>query len=370
MQRRLIIHAGFPKSGTTALQASFRENNQVLKASGIEYPETKNDAHHGAAAALVGRSIGWQSTKRDQSNWQEFVQSINDSTSDVVLISSEFLTAAGKKQIKRIKEDFAQFHIEIFFTLRPLNRIIPSIYQQNLKKGSIHSYPEWISKKFMTETGELRQTPRLINHAQVIENWAKVFGAENISLIIGDSRQPELLYRLTEKLLGISQLSQVHTRALNRSLTVRECEILRRVNASVNKKWSWYEYQKLVRQGYVKEITGTKSTSGESGFQTPQFLQDVISNFASNQIKVIEKLGVRVLGDIQQFCNTEQNQKDVVPLDEFQIAREFKIVMGHLNWRRRKYRLNPLAILRRIKNKVLSKSKRPARSAAGLSSGG
>lgn len=361
MQRRLIIHAGFPKSGTTALQASFRENSQILKASGVEYPETKNDAHHAAAAALVGRSIGWQSSKRDQANWEELVRSINESPSDVVLISSEFLTAAGKKHIRRIKEDFSDFHIEIFFTLRPLNRIIPSIYQQNLKKGSIHSYPEWISKKFMTDTGELRQTPRLINHAQVIETWAKVFGSENVSLIIGDSKQPELLYRLTENLLGISELSQVHTRALNRSLTVRESEILRRVNSSVKQNWSWYEYQKLIRQGYVKEITGTKNNSGESSFQTPQFLQEVIANFANSQIETIQKLGIKVLGDLQLFATADQNQKEVVALDESQIAREFKIVMGHLNWRRRKYRLHPLAILRRIKNKLFTISKRPAR---------
>jgi len=352
MQRRLIIHAGFPKSGTTALQASFRENADVLRAANIEYPPSQNDAHHAGVAALVGRSIGWQTSKPDLAAWDNFVRILKESNSQTILISSEFFTAANENQINRIKADFSEFTVQIFFTLRPLNRIVPSIYQQNLKKGSTLTYPEWISKKFMSPTGELRDQPNLINHANVIQKWAKVFQDRNIALIVGDSNKPELLYEYTSSLLGITQLKSVEKRALNRSLTVNECEVLRRINTSVKQKWNWDEYQKLIRQGYLKDLTATKSLSGEGQFHTPVFLQDVISNFAKTQIEIIRSLEILVLGNLQLFASVDDNQKGSPAIEESQVARDFKIVMGHLNWRRRKYRLKPNVIFRRLMDKL------------------
>ena len=353
MQRRLIIHAGFPKSGTTALQASFRESAEVLRAADIEYPPSQNDAHHAGVAALVGRSIGWQPSKRDLAAWHNFVQMIKDSKSQTILISSEFFAAANENQINQIKADFSEFTVQIFFTLRPLNRIIPSIYQQSLKKGSTLAYPEWISKKFMSPTGELRSLPNLINHAKVIQEWAKVFQGRNIAVVIADSNKPEFLYESTCLYLGISRLEILEKRALNRSLTVNECEVLRRINSSVKHKWNWDEYQKIIRQGYLKDLTAVKSLSGGSQFHTPEFLQDVIANFAKVQIEIINNLDIHVLGDLQLFASVDRNRNSSPAIEESQVARDFKIVMGHLNWRRRKYRLRPIVIFRRFRDKLV-----------------
>ena len=37
-ERRLVIHAGFHKSGTTALQEAFDAQSDQLKSAGILYP--------------------------------------------------------------------------------------------------------------------------------------------------------------------------------------------------------------------------------------------------------------------------------------------------------------------------------------------
>jgi len=37
-ERRLVIHAGFHKSGTTALQEAFDAQSEELKSAGILYP--------------------------------------------------------------------------------------------------------------------------------------------------------------------------------------------------------------------------------------------------------------------------------------------------------------------------------------------
>lgn len=230
---KLIIHAGFPKSGTTALQAALRHNTDLLASAGVTYPISKKDAHHNSVAALVGRSVGWASNKRDLGIWDEFVSSIKHNNSEITLISSEFFTAAGKEQIKKIKKDFKNYEFEIIFTIRELEKIIPSFYQQSLKKGSTLTYPQWISEKFLTPSGELRSIPKIINHASVLARWASIFGDENITLVIGDSHNPDALFTNFESAIQIPKLIPIETRGLNRSLTVRECEILRRDRKSV-----------------------------------------------------------------------------------------------------------------------------------------
>jgi hypothetical protein len=358
--KKLIIHAGFPKSGTTALQAAFQENKEVLNLSQYVYPDSKQDAHHSAAASLVERSIGWNPAKRDSSRWVDFVNMIRESDAEKFLVSSEFLSSATLHQISQIRNDFKDFDTEVFFTIRPLTRIIPSIYQQNLKKGSVLTYPEWISRKFLYETGELRKVPKLINHGKILSLWVEVFGSNNISLVLADSKNPDKLYRNVESLLGIAELKPVETRALNRSLTLHECEILRRINLAVKDKWTWYEYAQFVRNGYVKEVTGTKNASCEGNLSTPQFLQEIVANFARSQINAINDLGIQVLGDLDMFSALDDDSDQRYSIDENQISKEFRIVIGNLNWERRKYRLQPLFWMKIFKSQLSWKTKKPA----------
>ncbi len=65
MAKQLIIHAGFPKTGTTSLQEALSANRQILLANGIyyphagdHYPHMGDKAHHLAAFAISGRIWG------------------------------------------------------------------------------------------------------------------------------------------------------------------------------------------------------------------------------------------------------------------------------------------------------------------------
>ena len=81
-ERRLIIHAGFHKSGTTALQEAFDAQSEELKAAGIVYPNIGRKAHHRIAWALTGRAWGWSKRggeKTPRKEWDVFVKSANKS---------------------------------------------------------------------------------------------------------------------------------------------------------------------------------------------------------------------------------------------------------------------------------------------------
>ena len=109
MVKTLYIHAGFPKSGTTALQAALRENQELLLAEGVLYPESPNNAHHKIVSGLLHRNVGWRfnqnvgwsERKRNSERWDKFVQTVSNSSAEKILISSEFLTGAKIEEIEK-----------------------------------------------------------------------------------------------------------------------------------------------------------------------------------------------------------------------------------------------------------------------------
>ena len=54
-QKQLILHVGFHKSGTSALQESFASQRDELQKLGVLYPRIGNKAHHRIAWVLAQR---------------------------------------------------------------------------------------------------------------------------------------------------------------------------------------------------------------------------------------------------------------------------------------------------------------------------
>ncbi|MFM8329186.1 MAG: hypothetical protein ACKN80_02965, partial [Actinomycetales bacterium] len=93
--KKLIIHVGFHKSGTTALQESFHLNRKELEKHGVSYPEFGHKAHHRLAWSLSQKPWGWakrggelESTKL----WEKAAAFIEKDKAQTVIISSEFFS--------------------------------------------------------------------------------------------------------------------------------------------------------------------------------------------------------------------------------------------------------------------------------------
>ena len=60
MAKKVIVHAGFHKTGTTAIQSSFFAARADLKKLGITYPDVGGKAHHKAIYSLMAKTWGWE----------------------------------------------------------------------------------------------------------------------------------------------------------------------------------------------------------------------------------------------------------------------------------------------------------------------
>ena len=312
MSKKLIVHAGFHKTGTTALQSAFFANINELVEFGINYPQVGGKAQHKAIYSLMGKTWGWEDrggvTATDK-RWKDLLKQVSK-TKKTTLISSEFLCELNEEQIARFKKDLNVADAHIYFTIRPLLKIIPSAYQQHLKIGIKSDYEKWLHS-ILDEPGVSTITPSFWvrhTHAKVISKWIAEFGADRVTLIVVDEAQPELMYDTFSELLGLPAkfLKKQENQDSNRSLSLNEITMLNRINRLFPKRRSWHDYETFIRNGAIKHLTNkVEPAQDDLRLLTPQWAVDKAKVISANSVADIKKLGIRIIGDLGSFADTK-----------------------------------------------------------------
>ena len=312
MAEKIIVHAGFHKTGTTAIQSSFYAATEKLAKAGITYPHTGGKAHHKAVYSFMGKTWGWEDrggVVATDERWRKFLKSVKRAKSQV-LISSEFLCEFSEEQILKFKKDIDCDDVTIYFTLRPLLKIIPSAYQQHLKIGIKSNYEKWLHS-ILDHPGVSTITPSFWvrhMHAEVLAKWVKHFGAGNVVLIVVDEKEPAFIYEKFNELLGLSPgfLVPQKDQDSNRSLTLDEITLLNTVNKKFSKKRSWHDYETFIRNGAIKYLTNKVVPEPDAAkLLTPMWAVDIAREVSAKNVAEIANLGVKIIGDINAFEKAE-----------------------------------------------------------------
>ena len=312
MAKKIIVHAGFHKTGTTAIQSSFFAATKALESAGITYPHVGGKAHHKAVYSFMGKTWGWEDrggVAATDKKWRQFLKQIRSAKS-TALISSEFLCELTEEQIIKFKRDLGNSDVTIYFTLRPLLKIIPSAYQQHLKIGIKSSYETWLHS-ILDEPGVSTITPSFWvrhMHSEVLTKWIKHFGKENVVLLVVDEKKPEFMYEQFNLLLGLKPgfLTPQTDQDSNRSLTLDEITLLNTINKKFSKKRSWHDYETFIRNGSIKYLTNKVTPPIDAvRLLTPQWAVDIAKRVSSASVAEIKRLGIKIIGEIDSFESAE-----------------------------------------------------------------
>jgi hypothetical protein len=307
-QKQLILHVGFHKSGTSALQESFAVQRAELQAAGVLYPSIGRKAHHRIAWALTQRAWGWKKRGGEVTPFKHFSKMasfINRSNSPKIVLSSEFFSELTTKQIQKIVSGIRGRDVKILFTLRPLAKLLSSSYQQYLKYGTKADYVEWLHS-VLDEPGVSKINPTFWQrhmHGDVISRWAGSFGKENVSVLIVDEQRPEFLYESLNDYLGLSAgYLKPQATGTNRSLSLEEVSLLLELNRRFPKERQWNEYLVFIRNGYIRQLTDhVPLKEGSQKLLTPKWAVEKANALATESKKMIQDLGVKVYGDLQSL---------------------------------------------------------------------
>ncbi len=114
MPRKVYLHIGAPKTGTTYLQDRLAVNRKSLADHGVHYPlpGLRLASHFHAALDLLGLPWGFEDTT---GHWEKMVRTVNrlDGT---VIISHEVLASATREQVRRARESFKDAEVHVVYS--------------------------------------------------------------------------------------------------------------------------------------------------------------------------------------------------------------------------------------------------------------
>jgi hypothetical protein len=305
--KKLIIHPGFHKTGTTALQQALSEVRAELSQANFNYPRIAGTAHHRAARSVIEKTWGWKNRggrSADPIEWKKLERKLS-SNNGTAIVSSEFFSEANQMQLANLAKRLDGADIQVIFTWRPLPFMLASSYQQYLKYGMKKSYAEWLDSIFEVP-GEAKFTPSFWKrnlHGDVVARWVETFGGENVSLIAVDETKPTYLYESFADLAGIPSglLKEPVQVEINRSLTFTEATLLLEINRTYPKDVDWESYEIFIRKGNIKALTGSKKFEvSDEKILTPDWAIAKAAELNSQSVAQIKSLGIKIIGDLDR----------------------------------------------------------------------
>lgn len=304
-----LVHVGPHKTGTTSLQRSLHRNRDGLHRHGVHYagPSPQPIVATLAVTGGPGRKGDREPKPED---WTRLTDEIRDAGDQRVILSSEFFDHADDEAARRVVREVTGGPVHIVVTLRPIGKIVPSQWQQWVQNGRRTPYLEWL-RSLLPEPPQ-ESTERLFwhrhSHGEQVRRWADAVGPENLTVIVADDSDPDLLSHTFESMVGLPEGMLDRTDVSNRSLTLGEIEMVREINkqfAAHDWKGAWSEavHANVMREGALKRMkVERRPAPGEPRMSTPAWAVERANARGARDIEIIESTGVRVIGDLSSLA--------------------------------------------------------------------
>jgi hypothetical protein len=230
---------------------------------------------------------------------------IRSSKQDVI-ISSEFLSELTPERIQKLVSSIGDKDLRVIFTVRPVAKILPSAYQQEVKNGSKLTFDRWLERVLEPEKENRNKTRFWTRHSHHIEiaKWAGIVGKDRITVIVADESRPAFLTESFFKLVqaDTSNFRESKKEVVNRSMDLAEIELLRRINEKFDRNLGWDEYVVGIRSTLVKTWTsGAPSANSPGRLSNPSEFKEAIEAKALEVTEGIRSLGVNLIGDVESL---------------------------------------------------------------------
>lgn len=303
--RRVVLHVGTPKSGTTYLQRVLWDNQGALRAQGFRCAGHRPNDMFLAAVELRESHGFWGYDPEDLAGrWSAVCRDARDHDG-VTIMSHEVLGGATVSQVNRAYADLDGLDVHLVLTARDLARQVTSEWQERVKNGSSRTFAKFQRRlvrqleKGNFENGFWRnQDP-----VGVLSRWARDLPPDHVHVVVApqSSADPTLLWRRFAEALdldadGIDPVAP--RRAANSSLGVAQIQVLRRVNQALAGRIKHPEYARVVKSQFAERVLAAQSSSRP---QCPPELVERLRVLAEERNETIRSRGYVVHGDLAEL---------------------------------------------------------------------
>lgn len=232
MTRRVYLHVGSPKSGTTYIQRVLRHNQQPLADHGVLVAgRTHGELVHAGFVVREDSRLE-QLPPRAAGAWGRIVQQVREFDGDSAIISYELLAGARKRQASAALADLAGLEVHVVITTRDLGRAVSSAWQERLKFALDVPLGEWQPPP-ETKGPRAEWGWRTMDPASVAARWGADLPPDRVHIVTAPRRgaPPRELWDRFAAACSLTDVAvDLDVPPANESLGVKAAEVLRKVN--------------------------------------------------------------------------------------------------------------------------------------------
>lgn len=221
--KKLYLHIGLGKTGSSALQSWLSLNAEALSRQGIDYADTVPEIKYGESLSGNGSLLHKACVSQNFDEVETLLTSTYFFTpgNSVAIISCELFQGIRPSTILKIQEicENNGIDISVIAYVRSVYEVLYSTYTQFVKRSSYtHNF------------GEKESDTNFSTTVEYLKRYLEVFGEKLIILNYDEVKKD--IYASFSGVTGIDNgsLAKLKLR-VNRSLSFQETEVLRRVNA-------------------------------------------------------------------------------------------------------------------------------------------
>lgn len=195
--RKLILHAGRHKTGTTTLQNFLHGNTDLLSQHDFCYPRCglKGNGHHEIGAAMTRANIRTLGTNASKAldDYHSMLQHAIENNSSAVIISSEAFQNCDPAIVRKF---FDRFDTEVVIYLREPTGYLISSYAQKIQASRCTDTIEEYCKSIFKD-----------HYGEFVDNWQRAFGS-NLRLRVYERNElirQDIVHDFMTGILGIEE---------------------------------------------------------------------------------------------------------------------------------------------------------------------
>lgn len=303
--KRVVLHVGAPKTGSTFLQLVLWHNREVLGGVGLGYPLEQQREHFAATMDL--REMAWGGTRDPawEGAWERIATRIREWPGHTAVFSNELLGGATSEQISRAVQSLMPAEVQIVFTARDLARQMTSDWQEQVKHTHAVTFDAFVDD--LVAHG-LNATPPfgpmfwgLHDPVHVLRPWADVVDADHIHVVTvpqAGAPRDTLWRRFVGQLDVDPQLCDLDLANANPSLGAVEAELLRAINERANRIRP-RNYREVLRRRLIQEVLRGRSDQAPIAFPERHF--DWLRKRSQELIDGVRDAGYVVVGNLSEL---------------------------------------------------------------------
>lgn len=300
MARRVFLHIGPPKTGTSFLQQAWYQHRPEMAERGLLYPGVAREEQFQACAVAVGKkSVVEQMRPEGLRAWDRLTRKVQQWDGDALLSSEHYAlgrAAAVAPIMERLHEVADEVHLVA--GARDLGRQIPADWQQTVKQGSVSTFDQFwrnLAEKERTTFWHHQDLP------QVLRRWGSTLPRERVHVVVhGRPGTPHsALWENMCRVLGIEPDFLGPVARTNESLNAVQVELIRRMNLAMGDPRSALATKRAMRTLIGAGVFADDADSAR--LTLPAAASEWLAERSQRMVDELRALDHHVLGDLDDL---------------------------------------------------------------------